>query len=59
MILYSVKWKYWNDIVSKVFGFVFGKMKVLECLCSENEILAYMVTILINMKDELVPIFKT
>ena len=55
MISYSVKWKYWNDFVSKVFGFVFGKMKVLECLCRENEILAYMVRILINMKDELVP----
>jgi len=24
------KWKNWNDFVSKVFGFVFGKMKVLE-----------------------------
>jgi len=59
LISYSVKWKYWNDFVSKVFGFVFGKMKVLECLCRENEILAYMVRILINMKDELVPWFKT
>jgi len=27
--------------------------------CRENEILEYMVTILINMKDELVPSFKT
>jgi len=59
LILYSVKWKYWNDFVSKVFGFVFGRMKVLECLCRENEILAYLVIILINMKDELVPWFKT
>jgi len=59
LILYLVKLKYWNDFVSKVFGFVFGKMKLLECLCCENEILAYMVTILINMKDELVPWFKT
>jgi len=41
LVLYSVKWKYWNDP------------------CRENEILAYMVTILINMKVELVPWFKT
>ena len=59
LILYSVKWKYWIDFISKVFGFVFGKIKVLECLCRENEILAYMVTILKNIKDELVPWFKT
>jgi len=44
LILYSVKWKYWNDFVSKVFGFVFGKMKVLESLCRENEILVYLVS---------------
>ena len=31
-VLYSVKGKYWNDFVLKVFGFVFGKMKVLEWL---------------------------
>jgi hypothetical protein len=30
-----------------LFGFVFGKMKVLEWLCQENEILAYMVRSLI------------
>jgi len=41
-----------------LFGFVFGKMKVLECPLSENEILAYMVIILINMKVEPVPWFK-
>jgi len=41
LVLYSVKWKYWN------------------VLWRENEILAYMVTILINMKVELVPWFKT
>ena len=41
--------------VSKVFGFVFGKMKVLECLCRENEILVYMPTIFINEMFELDP----
>ena len=30
LVLYSVKGKYWNDFVSKVYGFVFGKMKVLD-----------------------------
>jgi len=39
-----------------LFGFVFGKMKVLEWLLRKNEILAYMVTCLINMKVELVPL---
>jgi len=38
-----------------VFCFVFGKMKVLEWPVRKNEILAYMVTGLINMKVELVP----
>jgi hypothetical protein len=36
-----------------LFGFIFGKMKVLEWLCRENEILAYMARSLI--KVELVP----
>ena len=57
--LYSVKWKYWNDFFSKVFGFVFGIMKVLEWLCRENEILVYMPTRLINGKFELVPWCET
>jgi len=50
LILYSVKWKYWNDFVSKVFGFVFGKMKVLECLCRENEIFVYLVSYSVKWK---------
>ena len=36
-ILYLVKWKYCNDLVSKVFCFAFGKMKVLETLNFEGE----------------------
>jgi hypothetical protein len=39
--------------IVNLFGFIFGKMKVLEWLCRENEILAYMVRSLIN--SELVP----
>jgi len=35
------------------------KLKYWNDPCCENEILAYMVTILINMKVELVPRFKT
>jgi len=50
LILYSVKWKYWNDFVSKVFDFVFGKMKVLECVCRENEILVYLVSYSVKWK---------
>jgi len=38
-----------------LFGFVFVKMKVLECPLCKNEILAYMVTCLTNIKVELVP----
>jgi len=38
-----------------LFGFIFGKMKVLDRLLRKNEILAYMVTCLTNMKVELVP----
>jgi len=53
------KWKYWNDFVSKVFGFVFSKMKVLKWLCRENEILVYLPTTLINEKFELVPWSET
>jgi len=37
LVLYSVKWKYWNDP------------------CRKNEILAYVVRSLINMKVEFVP----
>ena len=37
-----------------IFGFVFGKMKLLEWPLRKNEILAYMVTCLINMKAEFV-----
>jgi len=59
LVLYSVKWKYWNDFVSNVFGFVFGKMKVLEWLCCKNEILVYLSTTLINGKFELVPWCET
>ena len=59
LILYSVKWKYWNDLVSKVFGFVFGKMKVLEWLGREKAIFVYMPTSLINGKFELVPWCET
>jgi len=59
LVLYSVKGKYWNDFVSKVYGFVFGKMKILEWLCRENEILVYMPTSLINGKFELVPWYET
>ena len=59
LILYSVKWKYWNDFVSKVFGFVFGKMKVVEWRCRKNEILFYLPTTLINGKFELVPWCET
>jgi len=59
LILYSVKWKYWNDLVSKVFDFVFGKMKVLEWLGREKAILVYMPTSLINGKFELVPWCET
>jgi hypothetical protein len=40
----------------KLFGFVFGKMKVYwNDPCCKNEILAYMVRSLINMKVEFVP----
>ena len=40
----------------KLFGFVFGKMKVYwNDPCHKNEILAYMVRSLINMKVEFVP----
>jgi len=53
------KWKNWNDFVSKVFGFVFGKMKVLEWLCRENEVLIYLPKTLINGKFELVPWCET
>ena len=59
LVLYSVNGKYCNDFVSKVYGFVFGKMKVLEWLCRENEILVYMPTSLINGKFELVPWCET
>jgi len=59
LILYSVKWKYWNDLVSKVFSFVFGKMKVLEWLGREKAILIYMPTSLINGKFELFPWCET
>jgi len=59
LISYLVKWKYWNDPVSKVFGFVFGKMKVLEWFCREKAILVYMPTSLINGKFELVPWCET
>ena len=59
LILYSVKLKYWNGFVSKVFGFVFGKMKVLEWLCRENKIKVYLPTTLINVKFELVPWCET
>ena len=59
LVLYSVKGKYWNDFVSKVYGFVFGKMKVLEWLCRENEILGCMPTSLINGKFELLPWCET
>ena len=38
-----------------LFGFVFGKMKVLNWLCRENDILVYMPTSLINGNFELVP----
>jgi len=55
LILYSVKWKYWNDFVSKVFGFVFRKMKILECLCRENEILVYLVSYSVKCKYWNVP----
>jgi len=53
------KWKNWNDFVSKLFGFLFGKMKVLEWICRENEILVYLPTTLINGKFELVPWCET
>jgi len=59
LILYSVKWKYWNDLVSNVFGFVFGKMKVLEWLGREKAILVYMHINLINRKFELIPWCET
>jgi len=82
-VLYLVKQKYWNDpfceieilpyLVTKfdkregwmcpwfktwyvkLFGFVFGKIKVLEWTLRKKETLAYMSTCLINMKVELVP----
>ena len=57
--LYLVKWKYWNDLVSKVFGFVFGKLKVLEWLGREKSILVYMPTSLINGMFEVVPWCET
>jgi len=55
LILYSVKWIYWNDFVSKVLGFVFQKMKVPECLCRENEILVYLVSYSVKWKYWNVP----
>jgi len=55
LVLYSVKWKYWNDFVSKLFGFVFGKIKVLESLCLENEILVYLVSYSVKWKYWNVP----
>jgi len=42
-----------------LFGFLFGKMKVLEWLMCKYDIFAYMVTCLINMKVELVPWCET
>jgi len=42
-----------------LFGFVFGRMKLLEWLCRENDILVYMPTSLINGRFELVPWCET
>ena len=55
LILDSVLWKYWNEFVSKVFGLVVGKMKVLECLCRENDILVYLVSYSVKWKYWNVP----
>jgi len=50
----DVKYDMWTYLVSYSV-----KWKYWSVPCRENEILAYMVTILINMKVELVPWFKT
>jgi len=50
----DAKHNMWTSLVSYSV-----KWKYWNVPCRENEILAYMVTILINMKVELVPWFKT
>jgi hypothetical protein len=42
-----------RNMICELIWFIFGKMKVLESLCRENEILTYVVRSLI--KVELVP----